>query len=435
MTYAGSVTTPLPEGFRVTLDAGARQLDDRTWFGGSPERVLRLSAAGCAALAELLAGPVASRNAGILARRLTDAGLAHPHPAPSATRDVTVVVPVRDRAELLDRCLAGLAGRCVVVVDDASRDPEAVANVVHRHGATLVRRDRNGGAGPARNTGLDHVDTEFVAFVDSDCEPAGDWIDRLAAHFADPLVAAVAPRVVGLLDLGDQPARVLPNARVAYVPTAALLVRRSALAAAGRFDETIERGEDTDLVWRLHEAGWRVRYDPAVVVHHHETTTLAEQLARRFRYGKSAAPLAIRHPDAVRPLVLYPWPTLTVAAVLARRPVLAALAYAGSVVAMSRDLRRANLPSDDVEQAMLDAVCQTWLGIARYAVQYAAPVLAAALLSRRHRLAAALLLAPVVNRGMAGDIAYGAGVWFGCLKARTLAPVRPVIARRPLRLD
>ena len=435
MTYAGPVL-PLPAGFRVTLDEGARELEDGTWFGGSPERVLRLSTAGRAALAELLAGPVASRNAGILARRLTDAGLAHPRPEPVDPPDITVVIPVRDRADLLADCLAGLGGRRVVVVDDGSRDPAAVADVVRRHGAVLVRRERNGGAGPARNTGLDHVDTEFVAFVDSDCAPTGDWIDRLAAHFADPLVAAVAPRVVGLLDLGDRPARVLPNARVAYVPTAALLVRRAALADVGRFDETIGRGEDTDLVWRLHEAGWRVRYDPTVVVHHHETAALSELLARRFRYGRSAAPLAIRHPDAIRPLVLYPWPTLTVAALLARRPVLAALAHAGSVVAMSRDLREANLPPDGVQKAMLEAVYRTWLGVSRYAVQYAAPVLAVALLSRRHRVAAALLLAPAIaRRGMAGDIAYGAGVWFGCVKARTLAPVRPVLARRPLRLD
>lgn len=426
------------------MDVGARQLDDSTWFGGSPERVMKLSGAGRKALAELLAGPVASRNAGILARRLTDAGLAHPRPADAGGLDVTVVIPVRDRAAALDRCLGGLGRDSpVVVVDDGSLDPDAVAAVVRRHGAVLVRRDRNGGAGPARNTGLEHVDTEFVAFVDSDCVTGVGWIDALAGHFADPLVAAVAPRVAGLLDLGDQPARVMPRARVAYVPTAALLVRRAALAAVGSFDETIGRGEDTDLVWRLHEGGWRVRYDPAVVVRHDETTTLSELCARRFRYGQSAGPLAVRHPSAVTPLVLYPWPTLTVLALLARRPGLAVVGYGCSVVAMGRDMRRAGLSADGVGVAMLKAVYQTWLGIGRYAVQYGAPGLVVGMVVPRWRVAVgALVVADWLAgrrgglvREVAGDVAYGAGVWVGCVKARTVVPVRPVLAWRPLRVS
>jgi hypothetical protein len=36
---------------------------------------------------------------------------------------------------------------------------------------------------------------------------------------------------------------------------------------------------------------------------------------------------------------------------------------------------------------------------------------------------------------IADDICYGAGVWSGCLRERTLVPVRPVIAWRPLRLS
>jgi hypothetical protein len=36
---------------------------------------------------------------------------------------------------------------------------------------------------------------------------------------------------------------------------------------------------------------------------------------------------------------------------------------------------------------------------------------------------------------LADDIAYGAGVWVGCARNRTLTPVRPVITRRPLRID
>ena len=483
----GAAAPPLPAGFGVVMDPGTKQLDQETLFGGAPARVLRLSAAGRAALAELQAGPVRSAAAGRLARKLTDAGLAHPRPPGRPARpDVTVLIPVRDRAVLLNRCLTALAGRYpVVVVDDGSADPDAIAAVAAAHGATLSRRPTSGGPGAARNTGLGSVTSELVAFLDSDCLPAPGWIERLAAHFADPAVAAAAPRVTAVpggpgwaarytgaacsLDLGAAEARVVPGTRVAYVPTAALLVRRAVLAEGSTpFDPGLRFGEDVDLVWRLNDAGWRIRYDPAVQVAHHEPGTWPALLARRFRYGTSAAPLAARHPGQVPPLVLYPWPALTVAGLAGALPGVAALGFAGSVLAMRRALHRAGLPARGTIPAMWDASRQTWLGTGRYACQFGMPVLAAAIVApgrggrarrwARRAAAASLLLGPPLTAWsahrraapaeapalgpvryvlghLADDVAYGAGVWAGALRARSAAPVRPVIAWHPLRGD
>jgi mycofactocin glycosyltransferase len=389
----GPTAGPLPVGFGVVLDPGTKQLDEDILFGGMPARVLRLSRTGRAALAELRAGPVRSDAAGRLARKLTDTGLAHPRPPELASRpDVTVLIPVRDRAVLLDRCLSALGGGYpVLVVDDGSEDPGVIEAVAAAHGATLVRRAVNGGPGAARNTGLLRVATDLVAFLDSDCVPAPGWIERLAAHLADPAVAAAAPRMVAVpagpdwagryttaaccLDLGNAEARVVPGTRVAYVPTAALVARRAALVAgAGAgdvFDPALRWGEDVDLVWRLHAAGWRIRYDPAARVSHHEPDGWAALLTRRFRYGTSAAPLALRHPGRVPPLVLHPWPALTVTGLLAGSPAMAGLSFTGSVLAMRRAVLRAGLPARGVVPAMLEGTRQTWLGIGRYACQYA----------------------------------------------------------------
>src|SRR5262249_18273731 len=135
MTRAGPAGVPggeaapaLPAGFGVVIDPATKQLDADTLFGGAPARVLRLSRAGRPARADLRAGPVRSAAAGRLARKLTDAGLAHPRPPEPASRpDVTVLIPVRDRAVLLDRCLSALGrGYPVLVVDDGSQDPGAL---------------------------------------------------------------------------------------------------------------------------------------------------------------------------------------------------------------------------------------------------------------------------------------------------------------------
>ncbi|HWD06160.1 MAG TPA: mycofactocin biosynthesis glycosyltransferase MftF [Amycolatopsis sp.] len=461
---------PLPPGFRVAVDSDVKPLSDELLFGGSPARVLRLTKAGRKAWQELATGPVVTAAAGILARRLTDAGLAHPvPPEPAGEPDLTVVVPAHNRAAVLERCLAGLGGIYpVLVVDDGSEDAAQVAAVAAKHGAKLVRRDGNGGPGAARNTGLAHVGTELVAFVDSDCRPEGAWMARLAAHFADPLVAAVAPRIRGLagrtwagrytraassLDLGESAARVAPGSRISYVPTAALIVRRSALATVGdaAFDPRLRFGEDVDLVWRLHKAGYRIRYDPSVHVDHEEPTTWRGLLARRYRYGTSAAPLALRHPDSIAPLVLQPWPALTVAAALARRPLLAVAAFAGAVLGMRDTLRAGGVPTTVATRAMGVAVRQTGLGCGRYGTQFAGPALVAALAGRHRLAAAALLLAAPLSAwcdrrppldpvrytaaAIADDVAYGAGVLAGALTHRTTIPLRPRLARRPPRVD
>ena len=305
--------------------------------------------------------------------------------------------------------------------------------------------------------------------MDSDCVAPGDWADQLAAHFADPLLAAIAPRVrpltqhttagrytkaAGSLDLGDRPARVAPRTRTSYVPTAALVARRAALQEVGGFDPELRVGEDVDLGWRLHAAGHRIRYAPDVHVGHHEPETWRALLGRRARYGTSAAPLARRHPGNLAPLVLHPWPALTVAALLARRPLLAAGGFGGAVFSMRKTLRDNDIPTDGVVRAMGTAVHQTWLGAGRYGTQFAAPVLAALLVPRgwgRRAAVASLLLGPPLTAwakrrpdldpvrytagALADDIAYGAGVWAGCLTHRTAAPVRPEIAWRPVRVD
>ena len=500
---AGPGPAPLPAGFSIVFDPQTQFVGADVLFGGSPPRLLRLNPAGQRALAELRRGPVYSVAAGQLARRLTDTGLAQPRPpaasagegvpggvAPGLTPpDVTVVIPARDRPALLDRCLAAL-GRDypVIVVDDGSRQAAEIASLCRHHGATLIRRPRSGGPGPARNSGLAQVTTSLVAFLDSDCEAGPEWITSLADHFADPLVAAVAPRVRPItgpgaagryltarapLDMGPQEGRVLPLTRLSYVPTAALLVRRAALASgdahaiargassaggAGPFDASLRYGEDVNLVWRLAGAGWRVRYDPAASVSHTEPATWARLLARRFRYGCSAAPLAHRHPGQVPPLILQAWPAAAVAALLGRRPVAALAAYGAGTGQLVRLLRGWDVPPKGVLRPMADSVLQTWLGAGRWTIQYALPVAAASLarpggrtartrLGRRLAVASLLVGPPIAEWRrtrpsmraaafslgyLADEVAYGAGVYRGAAAERLLSPLLPIVAWRPL---
>ncbi|MFE3059954.1 mycofactocin biosynthesis glycosyltransferase MftF [Nocardia sp. NPDC059239] len=463
---------PFPRGFRIALDPTTRQLDRRTVRGGSPARIVRFSVAGQAAWNELRSGPVVSTAGAILARHLTDRGLAHPRPPTSDTPlSVTIIIPVRDRLPQVARCLAALdRAYPIVVVDDGSQDADGVARLAEMYSATLVRRSCCGGPAAARNSGLIFADTDLIAFLDSDCVAEPGWIQRLADHLADPLVAAVAPRILALpsittagryaaaagsLDMGPRESRVAPGTRVSYVPTAALLVRREALQRIGAFDEQLRYGEDVDLVWRLHDAGLRIRYEPAVCLRHEEPQTWWALLSRRFHYGTSAAPLALRHPTAITPLVVATWPTATSVAALAGRPVAAVVGLIGTFLTTKSTLRQAQLPTDEGPTIVAEACWRTLVGIARYTNQFAAPLLLIALVrppgattARRRRntarAVALILVAPMTAfvrdrpqldiirftaARLADDIAYGMGVWAGSLRHRTVIPLRPTLIR------
>ena len=340
------------EGLRLRPDPGLRSLDGGTvLLGGAPYRMLRLGPAGARHVAGWWNGePVAGApGAQALARRLLWTGIAHPvpeggpGPCPGPRPgDVTVVVPVRDRTAELALCLSGLGEYQVIVVDDGSLDPGAVAAVAAAAGARCVHRAVNGGPGAARNTGLAAVQTPLAAFLDSDCVPVPGWLGPLLLHFRDPVVAAVAPRIVpytcpaqmgpgpetdgpetdgpagwlaqyegvsSTLDMGPVPSIVRPGSKVPYVPGAALVLRMEAAGdkRAGGFAEHMPVGEDVDFVWRLAAAGWHVRYEPVATVAHQHRVRLGSWFARRIDYGTSAAPLELRHPGTLPAVAMSGW--------------------------------------------------------------------------------------------------------------------------------
>jgi mycofactocin glycosyltransferase len=507
----------VPAGLGLRPDPGSRLLAGGTVLvGGSPVRMLRLTPTGARHVADWWSGtPVPdSPRARALARRLLDAGIAHPVLAGSTLGrgDVTVVIPVHDREAELGRCLAGQSGGArgnggqvppvlesgqggperwvpsgeescppgqaqarmprVIVVDDCSRDPAAIARVASGTGARVLRRAVNGGPGAARNTGLAAADTPLVAFLDSDCVPGPDWLDALLPHFADPAVGAVAPRIVpdepgptwlaryegasSTLDMGVRASIVRPGSRVPYVPGAALVVRR--IAAGAGFAETMRVGEDVDFVWRLAACGWRVRYEPAAAMRHQHRVRLPEWFARRKDYGTSAALLEQRHPGTVRPLYVSAWTALAWLAAAAGRPAAGAACTGAGVALLAR--RLAQVTGEDWPAARTawplaarlagggtlaagrplgSAISRTWwpmalpaaLAVPRMRWPLAALVVAPPLLDWLDRRPP-LDPARYVAARLLDDLGYSLGVWQGCAERRTIRPLLPRLGNRHL---
>ena len=364
----------LADGFRIRLSPAVRVNGDRTVLsGGSPVRVLFPGPAARELLAgeEIVVRDPVSRQ---FADKLLGYGLAEPvlegvgAPAPDS---ITYVIPVRNRPAALDRLLVSIgSGKRVIVVDDASADPDAIARTAASHGAEYLPLEVNVGPAEARNAGLRRVLTPLVAFVDSDVVLEPGTVDSLMRHFADPQVALVAPRIRALdtapdssraaggsgwigryeaarssLDLGPRSALVQPRGTVSWLPAACVVARVEALGSG--FSAGLRVAEDVDLVWSLIGRGWRVRYDAAVAVRHDHRQAFGPWLARKAFYGTGAHELARRHGRNVAPAVLAPWSAAMLVALLAQRrwsvPAAACLA-GGTALRLAAKLKRAPRP-------------------------------------------------------------------------------------------
>jgi glycosyltransferase involved in cell wall biosynthesis len=110
------------------------------------------------------------------------------------TVPISVVIPVKDDARLLERCLTALDGQTVrplevIVVNNGSSDDSAA--VARAHDARLID-EASPGIAAASSTGYDAAVGAVIARCDADTIPPADWLQRIAVAFAaDPALAAL----------------------------------------------------------------------------------------------------------------------------------------------------------------------------------------------------------------------------------------------------
>lgn len=528
-----TITTTTP--WTYTPDATLRSYG-RTYLGGSPLRMMRVSATGQAVIERALRTTHAASEPVPLAEqqlidRFVHAGMMHPEPrVATPPLPYTVVIPIRGRSNELQRLLGALdvpsddtADRNliteIIIVDDGTADAELIPDVVATHRQAIrhdnhaetpirvIRHHHSTGPGQARMTGAEHATTELIAFVDSDCVVTPASLRSLSQYFEEPRVYVVGPRVHtsplqhsvhdqrwrrsvragsrrmltqyesrhSPLDFGQRGARVSSGTRVSYLPAAMLMVRRSVFFDVGGFDPALRVGEDVDLIWRMVQrgeadhgdgaSGWAVRYVAGVRVHHDARTTWTDWVKQRYSYGTSAALLDARHPHRVAPAVIGESSVVVIVALMLSRltkniPVVSQLFGIGAAVRvgqhcwqlhqqfnaqavtdhdvavpMREAARLVSAGHVGVVTQLLDATVRVWWPVALpIALGSAAgrKLLVAALLRRWWKHAnhnGTVLSTSDGVIGIADDMAYGAGVWAGCMQQRSFRALLPRLTR------
>jgi GT2 family glycosyltransferase len=229
--------------------------------------------------------------------------------ADAAEPPVSVVVPTIGRTAQLEGCLAALSGCApraseILVVDQSGADEikslvERFAGAGARY-AYCARRGRNLGL----NVGLREAAHETVLITDDDCTVAPSWVGVAARGLASDRGTLLTGRVLAPSDAGHVPSTIddptprehVGSGEVEVLYGGNMACTRSAVLAIGGFDEQLTTSaEDNDLGYRWLRAGGRIRYDPEMVVWHHDWRT-PEQLERLYaRYARGQGAFYAKH--------------------------------------------------------------------------------------------------------------------------------------------
>ena len=229
----------------------------------------------------------------------------------------SVVIPARNSALTLGNTLQALLNAErppdeIIVVDGCSTD--RTVEVAQNFGARVVINEKRHVAA-ARQLGTITAHHEVVAFTDSDCRPATDWLLRIARHFeTDPSLDGVGGRVVVSHPrnyIQEYSARVFEQ--IMQFPETVTIVKtkgmngsfagancaysKTAILLAGGFRESFtNHAEEIDLFWNLIDLKAKLLFDPDVLVEHLEyADTIKRLIKANFNYGIASTKLAKYH--------------------------------------------------------------------------------------------------------------------------------------------
>lgn len=224
---------------------------------------------------------------------------------------LTFIVPVRNDARRLARCLASIHATCgthpceLIVADNGSTDDSV--EVARAAGArVLVLPGLR--VSVVRNTAAADARSPLLAFIDADHALGPTWLPAALAVMEDSGVTAAGaqyhppPDGTWVQRMYDRLRRHQPGTRdTGWLPSGNLVVRAAAFTKLGGFDTTLETCEDVDFCQRLVASGGRlVETDRMASIHYGDPVTLRALFFGELWRGRDNLKVSLRGPRTLR---------------------------------------------------------------------------------------------------------------------------------------
>ena len=222
---------------------------------------------------------------------------------------VSIVIPTRDRKDLLQMCMQSLKQQTeylpyeVIVVDNGSVEQDALAYLEllkQQSGVRVMREDIPFNYSTLNNLGVAQAKGEYILMLNNDIEfTHSDWLDEMMSWAALPEVGCVGAKlwypngtlqhggvILGIGGMAGHSHRGISKIDNGYVGRAAvhqnlsavtgacMLVKRSIYEEVGGLDERFAVAyNDIDFCLRVREAGYQNVWTPYAEMVHHESAT------------------------------------------------------------------------------------------------------------------------------------------------------------------
>lgn len=258
---------------------------------------------------------------------------------------ISLVVPTRDRVDLLRQCVASILGKTtyenyeVVIVDNQSSEPDTLAyfsEIESDPRVRVLKYDKPFNYSALNNYAVAHADGELIGLINNDIEViTPDWLEEMAGQAMRADVGAVgamlyypddtiqhAGVVLGVHGVAahaysryargytGQMGRARLVQEMSAVTAACLLIRRETFDEVGGLNEELKVAfNDVDFCLRVRAAGYRNIWTPFAELYHHESATRGREDSpekmERFRgeveYMMSRWGDVLRHDPAYNP--------------------------------------------------------------------------------------------------------------------------------------
>ena len=243
---------------------------------------------------------------------------------PQELPDVAIVIPTRDRLDLLERCVESLRNVTrypaleICVADNDSVEPETKSYfaLMRSRGESVVHCPGAFNFSAIVNRAVANTRSDYVLLLNNDIEIIDpDWLHEMVAHVLRAEIGCVGAKLfypdgrvqhagvtIGLGNLAGHTMRFYPGDSPGYlnrlemtqsyraVTAACLLVRRDVYQEVGGFNETdlAVAYNDIDFCLRVEQAGYRNLWTPHARLVHHEYASrgLDTDAAKKARYAR-----------------------------------------------------------------------------------------------------------------------------------------------------
>ena len=216
---------------------------------------------------------------------------------------ISIIIPAYNAAKFIGEALDSVLNQTfpsyeLIVINDGSPDTDELERELQKYPTIRYIKQENRGAAAARNAGLRGARGEYAAFLDADDR----WLPNFLEEQLEFLTSSNADLVFSdALLIGDSPlagrtfmqldppkSAVTPESLLAVevaVLTSAVLARKKPIFEVGLFDETLKRGHDFELWFRLAKAGVRFAFQPRVLAEHRivESGLSGDALSQLYR--------------------------------------------------------------------------------------------------------------------------------------------------------